>query len=54
MKLILGLLSANSVDGVSVPEEERESYAWLQDKGKQPEEFAVVGELYGGPKIVEH
>lgn len=43
-----------SADGVSVPEEERESYAWLQDKGKQPEEFAVVGELYGGPKIVEH
>ncbi|KDP45483.1 hypothetical protein JCGZ_09732 [Jatropha curcas] len=40
-----------SVDGVSVPDEERENYAWLQDRGRLPEEFVVVGELYRGPKI---
>ncbi|KAG8637899.1 plant cysteine oxidase 2 isoform X2 [Manihot esculenta] len=43
-----------SVDGVSVSEEERESHAWLQDRGKQPEEFAIVGKLYRGPKMVDN
>lgn len=42
----------NSVDGVSVPEEEREGYAWLQEREKL-EDFAVVGAVYNGPMIVE-
>lgn len=41
-----------SVDGVSVPEEEREGYAWLQEREKL-EDFAVVGAVYNGPMIVE-
>ncbi|KAL5742243.1 hypothetical protein ACOSP7_028975 [Xanthoceras sorbifolium] len=39
------------VDGVSVPEEEKEGYAWLQEREK-PEELDVVGGIYEGPKIV--
>eukprot|EP00257_Ricinus_communis_P015686 XP_015573654.1 plant cysteine oxidase 2 isoform X1 [Ricinus communis] len=42
-----------SVDGVSLPEEEREGYAWLQERTKQPDDFKMVGELYRGPKIVK-
>ncbi|KAK3036672.1 hypothetical protein RJ639_030241 [Escallonia herrerae] len=40
-----------SVDGLSVPEEEREGYAWLQEKDT-PEGLAVDGALYNGPRIV--
>lgn len=40
-----------SVDGVSVPEEEREDYAWLQEREITPEDLAVVGAKYAGPKI---
>ncbi|WCJ20803.1 hypothetical protein M5689_003008 [Euphorbia peplus] len=42
-----------SVEGVSLAEEEKESHAWLLEKGMQPEEFAIVGELYRGPRIVK-
>ncbi|KAK9272203.1 hypothetical protein L1049_002574 [Liquidambar formosana] len=42
-----------SVDGVSVPEDEREDYAWLQEREEKPEDIAVVGATYRGPKIVE-
>ncbi|XP_065879871.1 plant cysteine oxidase 2-like [Euphorbia lathyris] len=42
-----------SVDGVSVDEEEKERHAWLLEKGMRPDEFAIVGELYRGPKIVK-
>ena len=38
--------------GVSVPEEEREGYAWLQERDKL-EDFAVDGAASNGPKIVE-
>ncbi|KAJ4851412.1 hypothetical protein Tsubulata_030612 [Turnera subulata] len=41
-----------SVDGVSVPEEEREGHAWLQERDK-PEDFTVVGAQYLGPQIVD-
>lgn len=41
-----------SVDGVSVLEEEREGYAWLQEREK-PEDLTVVGATYRGPKIVD-
>lgn len=41
-----------TVDGVSVPEEERESHAWLQEIEK-PDDLAVVGASYRGPKIQE-
>ncbi|XP_022159167.1 plant cysteine oxidase 2-like [Momordica charantia] len=42
-----------SVDGVSVTEEEREGYAWLEER-EQPEDLAAVGAVYRGPKIVEN
>ncbi|XP_030469955.1 plant cysteine oxidase 2-like [Syzygium oleosum] len=42
-----------SVAGVSVPEEERDKYAWLEEREK-PEELAVVGAMYGGPMFVEN
>ncbi|XP_021808770.1 plant cysteine oxidase 2-like [Prunus avium] len=42
-----------SVDGVSVAEEEKEGYAWLQEIEK-PEDLAVDGAMYRGPKIVEN
>ncbi|KAL6135670.1 hypothetical protein ACLB2K_067897 [Fragaria x ananassa] len=40
-----------TVDGVSIPEEEKEGYAWLQETEKP--DVAVVGALYGGPQIQE-
>lgn len=42
-----------SVDGLLVPEEDRENYAWLEEMDK-PEGFAVVGAPYTGPTIVEN
>ncbi|KAK7394526.1 hypothetical protein VNO78_15055 [Psophocarpus tetragonolobus] len=42
-----------SVDGLSIPEEERKSYEWLQEKEK-PENLQVVVKMYSGPKIVEN
>ncbi|KAA8548005.1 hypothetical protein F0562_004434 [Nyssa sinensis] len=42
-----------AVDGMTVPEEEREGYAWLQEREK-PEDLVFAGALYGGPKIVVH
>ena len=41
-----------SVDGVSIPGEEKEGYAWLQETEK-PDDLAVVGALYRGPQIQE-
>lgn len=48
-----GFVRKFAVDGVSVPEVERESYAWLEER-EQPEDLAAVGALYKGPKIVEN
>lgn len=42
-----------SVDGLSIPEEERTAYEWLQEKEK-PENLKVVVNMYSGPKIVEN
>ncbi|ESW11590.1 hypothetical protein PHAVU_008G043100 [Phaseolus vulgaris] len=42
-----------SVDGISIPEEERKTYEWLQEKEK-PENLKVVVKMYSGPKIVEN
>lgn len=50
--LILCLSLAISVDGVSVPEEEREGHAWLQEL-EEPKDLEVVGAMYRGPEIVE-
>ncbi|KAI3452334.1 hypothetical protein Pfo_008999 [Paulownia fortunei] len=41
-----------SVENVSVPEEEKESYAWLKEREK-PEDLSVVGVSYNGPKIAK-
>ncbi|XP_022774467.1 plant cysteine oxidase 2-like isoform X2 [Durio zibethinus] len=42
-----------SVDGATVPEEEKDKHAWLQEREK-PEDLTVVGALYTGPEIVEN
>lgn len=42
-----------AVDGVTVPEEEREGHAWLKEREK-PEDLAVVGAMYRGPRVVEN
>ncbi|KAM1076044.1 hypothetical protein ACFX19_024018 [Malus domestica] len=39
--------------GVSVPEDEKEGYAWLEDIEK-PEDLAVDGAKYRGPEIQEN
>ncbi|KAG7017714.1 Plant cysteine oxidase 2 [Cucurbita argyrosperma subsp. argyrosperma] len=39
-------------EGVSVPEADRERYAWLEER-EQPKDLAAVGAVYKGPKIVE-
>ncbi|GMJ09326.1 plant cysteine oxidase 2, HYPOXIA RESPONSE UNKNOWN PROTEIN 43 [Hibiscus trionum] len=36
---------------VSIPEEEKDKVAWLQEREK-PEDLMVVGALYTGPKII--
>uniref|UniRef100_A0A2P2JRN8 cysteine dioxygenase n=1 Tax=Rhizophora mucronata TaxID=61149 RepID=A0A2P2JRN8_RHIMU len=41
-----------SVDGVAVPEEQKESYAWLQERD-EPKDLVVVRESYKGPKIMD-
>ncbi|XP_009799056.1 plant cysteine oxidase 2 isoform X1 [Nicotiana sylvestris] len=40
-----------SVDGLSVPEEQQNKYAWLKE-GEKPEDFTVDGALYSGPDII--
>ncbi|OIS99637.1 PREDICTED: plant cysteine oxidase 2-like isoform X2 [Nicotiana attenuata] len=40
-----------SVDGLSVPEEQKNEYAWLKEREK-PEDFTVDGALYSGPDII--
>ncbi|XP_057435962.1 plant cysteine oxidase 2-like [Lotus japonicus] len=44
---------SNFSDGISMPEEERTGYEWLQEREK-PEKFQVAGKMYSGPKIVEN
>ncbi|XP_010242380.1 PREDICTED: plant cysteine oxidase 2 isoform X2 [Nelumbo nucifera] len=41
-----------SGDAELVPEEEREGYAWLEEREKKPDDLNVVGAMYTGPKIV--
>lgn len=41
-----------TADGLSIPEEEKESYEWLQEREK-PEDLAVYGVLYSGPLITK-
>lgn len=41
-----------SVEGVLVPEEEREGYAWLEER-ERPKGIAVVRAKYRGPLFVE-
>ncbi|XVF14227.1 hypothetical protein REPUB_Repub09cG0040100 [Reevesia pubescens] len=41
------------VDGVTIPEEEEDKYAWLEEREK-PEDLTVIGALYTGPEIVEN
>jgi len=42
-----------SVDGISIPEEERKTYEWLREK-EEPENLQVAVKMYSGPKIVEN
>ncbi|KAM1009597.1 hypothetical protein ACFX13_045872 [Malus domestica] len=39
--------------GVSVPEDEKDGYAWLEEREK-PDDLAVVGAIYRGPRIQEN
>lgn len=41
-----------SVDGISIPEEEKSAYEWLQERDEL-EDLEVNGKMYNGPKIVE-
>lgn len=53
MKFLFVGLCENAVEGVKVPEvEKEEGYVWLEERDK-PEGIAVVGALYSGPKIVK-
>lgn len=42
-----------SVEGLSIPEEEKKAYEWLQEKD-QLEDLKVEGKMYSGPTIVEN
>ncbi|PNY02608.1 2-aminoethanethiol dioxygenase-like protein, partial [Trifolium pratense] len=42
-----------SVEGLSIPEEEKNVYEWLQEKD-QLEDLKVEGKMYSGPTIVEN
>ncbi|KAF9663712.1 hypothetical protein SADUNF_Sadunf17G0080500 [Salix dunnii] len=46
-------LADNAVDGLKLPEGEKEGLAWLSEREK-PEDLTFVGELYRGPVIVEN
>ncbi|KAG5226893.1 2-aminoethanethiol dioxygenase [Salix suchowensis] len=46
-------LADNPVDGLKLPEGEKEGSAWLSEREK-PEDLTFVGELYRGPVIVEN
>ncbi|XP_047167601.1 plant cysteine oxidase 2-like [Vigna umbellata] len=41
-----------SVDGLSIPDEEKSAYEWLQER-EELEDLEVNGKMYNGPKIVE-
>lgn len=41
-----------SVEGVTVPENEKGNYAWLKER-ERPEDLVVVGGRYMGPKIIK-
>jgi len=41
------------VDGLSIPEEEKSAYEWLQER-EELEDLEVKGKMYSGPKIVEN
>ncbi|XP_057447611.1 LOW QUALITY PROTEIN: plant cysteine oxidase 2-like [Lotus japonicus] len=43
---------SNISEGISIPEEERNGYEWLQEK-EQLEDLEVDGKMYSGPKIHE-
>lgn len=41
-----------TADGLSIPEKEKESYEWLQEREK-PDGLAVYGVSYSGPLIAK-
>ncbi|CAL0321753.1 unnamed protein product [Lupinus luteus] len=45
--------SVFSVDGISIAEEEKKGYEWLEER-VLPDDVEVVGHLYSGPEIVEN
>ena len=46
------ILCDSVVNSISVPVEERDGYAWLEERDR-PKDVTVVGEVYSGPKIAE-
>ncbi|CAL0317205.1 unnamed protein product [Lupinus luteus] len=45
--------SSFSVDGISIAEEEKKEYEWLEER-VLPDDVEFVGKNYNGPKIVEN
>lgn len=45
-------LSNFSVEGASVPEDEKESYVWLKER-EMPEDLKFIRALYNGPQLVK-
>lgn len=41
------------VDGISIAEEEKKEYEWLEEREK-PESLQVIVKMYSSPKIVEN
>lgn len=47
------IVSEISVDGISIAEEEKKEYEWLEEREK-PESLQVIVKMYSSPKIVEN
>ena len=43
-----------SGDGLTRCGEREEYYAWLEERGSEPDELVVRGAEYKGPRIVDH
>lgn len=42
-----------SVEGISIPEEEKKDYEWLQEREK-PESLQVIVKMYSSSKTMEN
>ncbi|RZR79799.1 hypothetical protein BHM03_00005626 [Ensete ventricosum] len=49
-----GMYAADHRDGLPRRGEREEYYAWLEERGSEPDELVVRGAEYKGPRIVDH